>query len=109
MNQPEKALEELSHKRKSLIDLALYIWYSTGTVATLLQEIINIYQLRDHFFILYEGNFSLNNILRKNRVFEWVYFIRDNLIRKVFMMDRIIGSSMIGFNIIDHYADVFKL
>ena len=41
----EKALEELSHKRESLTDLALYIWYSTGTVATLLQEIINTCQL----------------------------------------------------------------
>ena len=41
----EKALEELSHKRESLSNLALYIWYSTGTVATLLQEIINTYQL----------------------------------------------------------------
>ena len=41
----EKALEELSHKRESISDLALYIWYSTGTVATLLQEIINTYQL----------------------------------------------------------------
>ena len=40
-NTREKALEELSHKRESLSDLALYIWYSTGTVATLLQEIIN--------------------------------------------------------------------
>ena len=43
-NTREKALEELSHKRESLTDLALYIWYSTGTVATLLQEIINTYQ-----------------------------------------------------------------
>ena len=43
-NNQEKALEELSHKRESLSDLALYIWYSTGTVATLLQEIINTYQ-----------------------------------------------------------------
>ena len=41
----EKALEELFHKRESLNDLALYIWYSTGTVSILLQEIINIYQL----------------------------------------------------------------
>ena len=41
----ERALEELSHKRESLTDLALYIWYSTGTVAILLQEIINTYQL----------------------------------------------------------------
>ena len=40
-----KALEELSHRRESLSDLALYIWYSVGTVATLLQEIINTYQL----------------------------------------------------------------
>ena len=43
-NSRERALEELSHKRESLTDLALYIWYSTGTVATLLQEIINTYQ-----------------------------------------------------------------
>ena len=43
-NNREKALEDLSHKRESLSDLALYIWYSTGTVATLLQEIINTYQ-----------------------------------------------------------------
>jgi CCR4-NOT transcription complex subunit 9 len=43
-NNRERALEELSHKRESLSDLALYIWYSTGTVATLLQEIINTYQ-----------------------------------------------------------------
>ena len=43
-NTREKALEELSHKRESLSDLALYILYSTGTVATLLQEIINTYQ-----------------------------------------------------------------
>ena len=43
-NNREKALEELSHKRESLSDLALYIWYSTVTVATLLQEIINTYQ-----------------------------------------------------------------
>ena len=41
----DKALEELSHRRESLSDLALYIWYSVGTVATLLQEIINTYQL----------------------------------------------------------------
>ena len=44
-NTREAALDELSHKRESLPDLALYIWYSTGTVATLLQEIIYTYQL----------------------------------------------------------------
>ena len=44
-NKREAALDELSHKRESLPDLALYIWYSTGTVATLLQEIIYTYQL----------------------------------------------------------------
>ena len=43
-NSRERALEELSHKRESLTDLALYIWYSTGTIAILLQEIINTYQ-----------------------------------------------------------------
>lgn len=41
----EQALDELSRKRESVSDLALYIWYSTGTVATLLQEIIYTYQL----------------------------------------------------------------
>ena len=41
----EQALDELSKKRESVPDLALYIWYSPGTVATLLQEIISTYQL----------------------------------------------------------------
>ena len=41
----ENALGELSRKRESFNDLALYIWYSTGTVSTLLQEIIYTYQL----------------------------------------------------------------
>ena len=43
-NTREKALEELSQKRESFTDLAIYIWYSTGTLAILLQEIINTYQ-----------------------------------------------------------------
>ena len=41
----ENALGELSRKRESFNDLALYIWYSTGTVSILLQEIIYTYQL----------------------------------------------------------------
>lgn len=31
----EHALAELSRKRESFADLALYIWYSSGTVASL--------------------------------------------------------------------------
>jgi CCR4-NOT transcription complex subunit 9 len=31
----ETALSELSKKRESFADLALYLWYSTGTVASL--------------------------------------------------------------------------
>ena len=43
----EHALNELSKKRESFKDLALYIWYSTGTVSSLLQEIISTYELLD--------------------------------------------------------------
>jgi hypothetical protein len=31
-NRREMALAELSRKRESFADLALYLWYSTGTV-----------------------------------------------------------------------------
>lgn len=41
----ENGLSELSKKRESFPDLAIYLWYSTGVVASLLQEIITIYQL----------------------------------------------------------------
>jgi CCR4-NOT transcription complex subunit 9 len=41
----EGALAELSRKRESFSDLALYIWYTSGVVSCLLQEIINTYQL----------------------------------------------------------------
>ena len=34
-NTRELALAELSKKRESFTDLALYIWYSTGTVSSL--------------------------------------------------------------------------
>ena len=44
-NTRERALGELSKKRENFNDLALYIWYSTGTVSALLQEIIYTYQL----------------------------------------------------------------
>ena len=43
----EHALSELSKKRETFKDLALYIWYSTGTVSSLLQEIISTYELLD--------------------------------------------------------------
>ena len=41
----DHALSELSKKRETFKDLALYIWYSTGTVSSLLQEIISTYEL----------------------------------------------------------------
>lgn len=41
----ENALLELSKKREHFPDLAPYLWYSFGTVAALLQEIISIYPL----------------------------------------------------------------
>ena len=44
-NKRENALNQISHKKESFKDLALYLWYSTGTIATLLQEIIYTYQL----------------------------------------------------------------
>ena len=44
-SKKEMVLNELSKKRETFPDLAIYLWYSTGTVASLLQEIINTYQL----------------------------------------------------------------
>ena len=40
----DHALEELYKRRESITNLAIYIWYSTGTIAALLQEIIFTYQ-----------------------------------------------------------------
>ncbi|XP_017764413.1 PREDICTED: cell differentiation protein RCD1 homolog [Eufriesea mexicana] len=39
----ENALQELSKKREVVPDLAPMLWHSFGTIASLLQEIINIY------------------------------------------------------------------
>jgi len=41
----ENALVELSKKRETFSDLAIYIWYTPGVITVLLQEIINTYQL----------------------------------------------------------------
>lgn len=41
----ENALLELSKKRENFPDLAPYLWYSFGTIAALLQEIVSIYPL----------------------------------------------------------------
>jgi hypothetical protein len=41
----ENALLELSKKRENFPELAPYLWYSFGTVAALLQEIVSIYPL----------------------------------------------------------------
>jgi CCR4-NOT transcription complex subunit 9 len=40
----EETLNELSKKKDEFSDLALYLWYSVGTVSILLQEVISIYQ-----------------------------------------------------------------
>ena len=39
----EQALMELSKKREAIPDLAPLLWHSFGTIAALLQEIVNIY------------------------------------------------------------------
>lgn len=41
----EQALIELSKNRETVPDLAPIIWYSTGIIAALLQEIVSIYPL----------------------------------------------------------------
>ena len=43
-NVSEKALKELTKKRESFSDLALYLWYSTSTISSLLKEITYTYQ-----------------------------------------------------------------
>ncbi|CAN8077034.1 unnamed protein product [Agarophyton chilense] len=48
LTKPEKrenALLELSKKREAVTDLAPRLWYSLGTIAALLQEIISIYPM----------------------------------------------------------------
>lgn len=41
----DRALLELSKKRESFRDLAPILWYSVGTISSLLQEIVSIYPL----------------------------------------------------------------
>lgn len=41
----ENALLELSKKRENFPELAPFLWYSFGTIAALLQEIVSIYPL----------------------------------------------------------------
>lgn len=43
INSRENALLELSKKRDDYNDLAPLLWYSCGTMAVLLQEIIGVY------------------------------------------------------------------
>ena len=43
-NKRENAFTELSRLREKFRDLAPYLWYSSGVIAILLQEIINVYQ-----------------------------------------------------------------
>ncbi|OZC11581.1 cell differentiation family, Rcd1 [Onchocerca flexuosa] len=42
-NKREQALLELSKKRETVPDLPLWLWYSFGSMASLLQEVISIY------------------------------------------------------------------
>lgn len=44
-NTKDAALSELSKKRDNFSDLAIYLWYTPGIIACLLQEIISTYQL----------------------------------------------------------------
>lgn len=41
----ENSLLELSKKRESFPELAIYLWHSNGTITALLQEIVSIYPL----------------------------------------------------------------
>ena len=43
-NTRVKALESLSKHSEKCYNLAIYLWYSPGTMAVLLQEIISVYQ-----------------------------------------------------------------
>jgi CCR4-NOT transcription complex subunit 9 len=43
METRETALLELSKKRESLPELSIWLWYSYGTMASLIQEVISIY------------------------------------------------------------------
>uniref|UniRef100_A0AC34GNL3 CCR4-NOT transcription complex subunit 9 n=1 Tax=Panagrolaimus sp. ES5 TaxID=591445 RepID=A0AC34GNL3_9BILA len=43
MDTRETALLELSKKRESLPELSIWLWYSYGTMASLIQEVISIY------------------------------------------------------------------
>ena len=40
----EKAIENLYNYREKNENIPIYLWYSQGTIATLLQEILNLYQ-----------------------------------------------------------------
>lgn len=42
-NKREQALLELSKKRETVAELPVWLWYSFGTIAALLQEVISIY------------------------------------------------------------------
>jgi CCR4-NOT transcription complex subunit 9 len=44
-DQRENALAELSKKRESFADLASILWYTYGTIAALIQEIVSIYPM----------------------------------------------------------------
>lgn len=42
-NKRENALAELSKRRDTIPNLAIYLWHSVGTVASIVQEIICVY------------------------------------------------------------------
>ncbi|XP_069122351.1 LOW QUALITY PROTEIN: CCR4-NOT transcription complex subunit 9-like [Argopecten irradians] len=90
----ENALQELSKKREVVPDLAPMLWHSFGTVAALLQEIVNIYPAinpphltvchkQDIFFRSHHSNYSCYPFLHtvsKTRPFEYLRITRLGVI-----------------------------
>jgi len=59
----EEALGELSKKRESFQQLALYLWHSVGTLAILLQEIVAIYPLLSPQTLSQPVSYKVCNVL----------------------------------------------
>jgi len=59
----EEALGELSRKRESFQQLAVYLWHSVGTLAILLQEIVAIYPLLSPQTLSQPVSYKVCNVL----------------------------------------------
>jgi len=59
----EEALGELSKKRESFQQLAVYLWHSVGTLAILLQEIVAIYPLLSPQTLSQPVSYKVCNVL----------------------------------------------